>query len=109
MVVVPTPITVTVRPDIVATDVSLLVNVKFPVLFDEGSVRLNDTSPKTLLSMVYGWNVGVGISINGIVPLLLAVPPDADCVNAIVVEPEDLGRIILPHISAIALLLIENV
>ena len=43
------------------------------------------------------------------VPLLLAVAPDADCVNAIVVEPVVLGRMILPQTSAIAVLLLENV
>ena len=47
---------------------------------------------------------------NGIVPLLLPVSPDADCVKPIVVEPTaDFGRRILPHISAIAVFPLENV
>ena len=111
MVVVPAPTTVTVPPDVtVATAVLLLAYVKAPPLSLVGAVRLNAASPKFFAGAVSAPMVGVIPDIvNGMVPLLLAVAPDADCVNAIVVEPIVLGRIILPHTSAIAVLLLENV
>ena len=99
---VPTPVIVTVRPDTVATDALLLVNVNAPVLFDEGSTRSNDASPKFLDAMVYVWKVGEPFKVNGTVALLLALAPDADCVTVIVVEPPVFGNTIFPHISAIA-------
>jgi hypothetical protein len=52
IVVVPPPTIVTVRPDIVATDVFVLVKVNVPGLFDEGSTRLNGASPKFLDAIV---------------------------------------------------------
>ena len=52
---VPAPVIVTVRPDIVAIDALLLVKVNAPGLFDEGSVRLNDASPKIFDATVYVW------------------------------------------------------
>ena len=55
MVVVPAPVIVTVRPDIVATDALLLVKVNAPMLFDEGSVRSNGSSPKVFNATVYVW------------------------------------------------------
>ena len=104
MVVLPVPTIVTVRPDMVATDALLLVKVNAPVLFDEGSVRLNDASPKFLDAMVYVWKVGViGNNNNGMLVVLLVLAPDADWVTFIVVEPPIvLGKTIFPHMSAIA-------
>jgi hypothetical protein len=98
-------------PDVtVATAVLLLSYVKAPLLSLVGAVRLNAASPKFFAGMVNAPKVGViPDTEKAIVPLLLAVSPDADCVNAIVVEPADFGRIILPHTSAIAVLLLENV
>ena len=56
MIVVPPPTIVTVRPDMVATDVLLLVKVNAPGLFDEGSTRSNGASSKFLDAMVlYVW------------------------------------------------------
>ena len=107
IVVVPPPTIVTVRPDMVATDVLLLVKVNAPGLFDEGSMRSNGASSKFLDAMVYGWKVGLkGTIINGTVILLLLFEPDADWVIVIVVEPADFGKTIFPHMSAIAVLLI---
>ena len=102
MVVVPPPTMVTVRPDIVATDVLLLVNVNAPGLFDEGSTRSNGASSKFLDAMVYGWMVGRKSDENGTVALLLVLTPDAAWVIVIVVEPTVLGKTIFPHISAMA-------
>jgi hypothetical protein len=102
MVVVPAPVIVTVRPDIVATDVLLLVKVNAPGLFDDGSVRSNGASSKFLDAMVYGWMVGRKSDANGIVALLLVLTPEADWVTVIVVEPIDLGKTIFPHMSAMA-------
>ena len=104
MVVVPAPTIVTVRPDIVATDALLLVKVNAPALFDEGSVRLNDASPKFLDVMVYVWKVGViGNNNNGMLAVLLVLTPEADWVTVIVVEPPIvLGNTIFPHMSAMA-------
>jgi hypothetical protein len=93
---------VTVRPDIVATDVLLLVNVNAPGLFDEGSVRSNGASSKFLDATVYGWMVGRKSDANGTVALLLALTPDAAWVTVIVVEPPVFGKTIFPHISAMA-------
>ncbi len=111
MVVLPAPTMVTVPPEVtVATAVLLLSYVKAPLLSLVGAVRLNDASPKFLAGTVRAPMVGVIPDIiKGIVPLLLAVAPDADCVNAIVVEPVVLGRIILPHTSAMAVFSLENV
>ena len=107
MVVLPTPTIVMVRPDIVATDALLLVKVNAPGLFDEGSVRSNDASPKVFDATVYVWKVGLNCtSDNGTVALLLALTPDADWVTVIVVEPIDLGNTIFPHMSATAGLLL---
>jgi hypothetical protein len=102
---------VTVPPDVtVATALSLLAYVKAPLLSLVGGLRLNDVSPKFLVGTVNVPNVGVILDItNGIVPLLLAVPPDADCVNAIVVEPAFFAKIILPHTSAMVELLLVYV
>ena len=104
IVAFPTPTIVTVRPDIVATDALLLVNVNAPGLFDEGSARLNGASPKFLDAMVYVWKVGViGNNNNGMLAVLLVLTPEADWVTVIVVEPPIiLGKTIFPHISAIA-------
>ena len=102
IVVVPTPVIVTVRPDTVANDELLLVNVNAPVLFDEGSTRSNDASPKFLDAMVYGWKVGEPFKVNGTVTLVLALAPDADCVIVIVVEPPVFGNTIFPQMSAMA-------
>jgi hypothetical protein len=43
---------VTSRPDIVATPVLLLSNVNDPVLLDDGSVKLKETSLKYLLGII---------------------------------------------------------
>jgi hypothetical protein len=105
MVVVPAPMIVTVRPDIVATDALLLVKVNAPPgLFDEGSVRLNGASPKFFDATVYVWKVGViGNNNNGMLAVLLVLAPEADWVTVIVVEPPIvLGKTIFPHISAMA-------
>ena len=108
MDVVPAPTIVTVRPDIVATDALLLVNVNAPVLFDEGSTRSNGASPKFLDATVYVWKVGViGNNNNGMLVVLLALTPDAAWVTFIVVEPPIvLGKTIFPHMSATAGLLL---
>ena len=104
MVVVPAPVIVTVRPDIVATDALLLVKVNAPGLFDEGSVRLNDASMMILDATEYVWKVGViGNNNNGMLAVLLVLAPEADWVTVIVVEPPIvLGKTIFPHISAMA-------
>jgi hypothetical protein len=109
IVVVPTPTIVTPPPDVtVATAVLLLVYVNAPPLLLVGAVRSNAASPKFLAGAVSAPMVGVIPDIvKGIVPLLLAVAPDADCVNAIVVAPIVFGRMILPHTSAIVVLLLE--
>ena len=111
MVVVPAPTTVTVPPDVtVATAVLLLVYVKAPLLSLVGVVKLNDASPKLLAGAVRAPMVGVVYETEKlIVPLRLAVSPDADCVIPIVVEPVVLGRMMLPHTSAIAVFPLENV
>ena len=111
MVVLPAPTMVTMPPDVtVATAVLLLVYVNAPPLSLVGAVRLNDASPKFLAGAVKVPMVGViADTENAMVPLRLAVAPDADCVNAIVVEPIDFGRMILPHTSATAVLLLEYV
>ena len=111
MVVVPAPTIVTVPPDVtVATASALLAYTNAPPLLLVGAVRSNAASPKFLAGAVSVPMVGViPVILKGMVPLLLVVAPDADCVNAIVVEPVDLGRMILPHTSAIAVLLLVYV
>ena len=111
MVVLPAPTMVTVPPDVtVATAVLLLSYVNAPPLSLVGAVKLNEASPKFLAGMESAPMVGViADTENAMVPLLLAVAPDADCVNPIVVEPVVLGRMILPHTSATAVLLLEYV
>lgn len=111
IVAVPTPTMVTTPSDVtMATFDASDEYVKAPLLSLVGAVRLKDASPKFFEGTVSDPMLGVIPDIiKGIVPLLLAVAPDADCVNAIVVEPIVLGRIILPHTSAIAVLLLENV
>ena len=111
MVVLPAPTMVTVPPDVtVATPGALLSYVNAPSLLLVGAVRLNEASPKFLAGAVSVPMVGaMADTEKSMVPLRLAVAPDADCVIAIVVEPVVLGRIILPHTSAIAVLLLENV
>jgi hypothetical protein len=104
MVVVPAPVNVTVRPDIVATDELLLVKVNAPGLFDEGSVRSNGASTIVLDAIVYVWKVGgIGNNNNGMIAVLLVLAPEADWVTVIVVEPPVVfGNTIFPHISAMA-------
>jgi hypothetical protein len=102
MDVVPIPISVTVRPDIVATDALLLVKVNAPALFDEGSARSNGASPKIFDATVYVWMVGAGLIVSGTATLLLILAPDADWVTFIVVEPPVFGNTIFPHMSAMA-------
>jgi hypothetical protein len=69
----PGPIIVTVRPDMVATCVLLLVYVNATALFDVGSTRLNEASPYTLAGTV---NVPVtdviGFTVNDAVVLAAA-------------------------------------
>ena len=52
MIVVPPPTIVTMLPDIVATDSSLLVYVKAPPLLVVGADSVNGASPKFLAGIV---------------------------------------------------------
>ena len=62
MVAVPAPTIVTVVPEIVATAVSVEVNVKAPVPLEVGAVNLNGTSPKVLVIAAIDAIVGVALS-----------------------------------------------
>ena len=55
----PVPTIVTVLPDIVATDSSLLVYVKAPLLLEVGADSVNGASPKFLGGTVKLDNVGI--------------------------------------------------
>ncbi len=62
MVAVPAPTIVTVLPEIVATAVSVEVNIKAPVPLEVGAVNVNAASPKVLVIATIDAIVGVALS-----------------------------------------------
>ena len=58
----PPPIIVTILPDTVATDSSLLVYVKVPLLLEVGADSVNGASPKFFAGMVKLLIVGISFT-----------------------------------------------
>ncbi len=111
IVVFPAVTIVTVLPDIVATDVLLLVYVKLPELLDVGAVIVNGAFPTTLEGMLKPVIVGaIGtLTVKTAVALPTVKLPSAAWVAVIVVVPAVSIVTVLPDIVATDVLLLVYV
>lgn len=105
--VVPILFIVTTRPAIVATEGLLLTNVNRLILFDDGSVKLNDISLNSFFGIMKFRKVGgMTLTTNVTVTILDVYIPDAACVAVILVVPAPNIVTVFPLIDAIFVLLI---